>query len=105
MYFKNMIEDYEMFRKILCNEYPYILVDEYQDTNKNVIESLERLIVYTKDNHINFCIGYYGDEMQANLQTFIDQTLKKYPSLKADDINIMINLHIKKSPLTLRRKT
>lgn len=36
--------------------------------------------------------NFNGDEMQANLQTFIDQTLKKYPSLKADDINIMINL-------------
>ena len=81
MYFKNMIEDYEMFRKILCNEYPYILVDEYQDTNKNVIESLERLIVYAKDNHINFCIGYYGDEMQAIYKENNDDMINLNPLL------------------------
>ena len=81
-YFKNMIEDYEMFRKILCNEYPYILVDEYQDTNKNIIEGLEILIGYANDNYLDFCVGYYGDEMQAiykdNNDDMLNLTSKLY---------------------------
>ena len=81
MYFKNMIEDYERFRKIICDEYPYILVDEYQDTNKNVIEGIEKLIVYANSNRINFCTGYYGDEMQAIYKENNDDMINLNPLL------------------------
>lgn len=64
-YFKRLINDYDTLKKIMCDAYPYILIDEYQDTNPVVIEALEKLIDYSKEKELKFSVGCYGDEKQA----------------------------------------
>ncbi|MDQ1771018.1 AAA family ATPase [Labilibaculum sp. A4] len=57
-----MFEKYPSLSGILKDKFKFIFIDEYQDTNKLVIEIfLEHLIKSTKSN----IIGLFGDSMQA----------------------------------------
>ena len=60
-YSQKLIASYAMLQKIISDRYPYILVDEYQDTNPKVIEILATLSEYAGRNLL---IGYYGDKKQ-----------------------------------------
>lgn len=50
----------EKFRTIIKNQYPVILIDEYQDTNKDFVKVLEPLYL---SNEIPL-IGFFGDPWQ-----------------------------------------
>lgn len=65
-YSKVMIEQYDKLKDIIIDTYPYIFVDEYQDTNKKVIEILSFIEERSKNsgrNHSLF-VGYFGDSVQ-----------------------------------------
>lgn len=65
-YSKVMIEQYDKLKDIIIDTYPYIFVDEYQDTNKKVIEILSSIEERSKNsgrNHSLF-VGYFGDSVQ-----------------------------------------
>lgn len=47
---------------ILKDKFHFIFIDEYQDTNKNVIEIL---LVHLKQSEKKNIIGFFGDSMQA----------------------------------------
>lgn len=55
-----LILENETLRKILSQKYPYIFVDEAQDTFSNVVDSLNKLC---EDEGLPL-IGYFGDPMQ-----------------------------------------
>jgi DNA helicase-2/ATP-dependent DNA helicase PcrA len=55
-----LIQENEPLRKILGQKYPYIFVDEAQDTFSNVVEALNKLC--EKDGLP--IVGYFGDPMQ-----------------------------------------
>jgi len=50
-----------LFQQIIINKYPIILIDESQDTKKELIEAFFRLQSLNKDN---FSLGLFGDTMQ-----------------------------------------
>ncbi|MFL1389243.1 MULTISPECIES: ATP-dependent helicase [Pseudomonas] len=50
-----------LLRKILWNKFPVLLIDESQDTNK---ELLEALIATQQESPFKFCLGLFGDMMQ-----------------------------------------
>ncbi len=51
----------ELMQKLLITQYPILLIDESQDTKKELIESLLKLqLVYSS----KFCLGLFGDTMQ-----------------------------------------
>jgi len=59
-----LIDNYDLVKQILIDKYPYILVDEYQDTHTNVVKILNLLSQYSiQINHKSF-IGYFGDTTQ-----------------------------------------
>lgn len=60
---KLIMENPQMCRIIIDN-YPYILIDEYQDTSENVIKIMKTLDDYAKSNKRNFVVGYFGDSVQ-----------------------------------------
>ncbi|MBY5494032.1 UvrD-helicase domain-containing protein [Rhizobium leguminosarum] len=55
------IETKPSMRAVLVNKYPFLLVDESQDTNKGLLESLFALAAANKGK---FGIGLFGDTMQ-----------------------------------------
>lgn len=59
-----LIEDYKLLRQIIINKYPYILVDEYQDTNVNVVKIMNLLSEYATEKDYSLFIGYFGDTAQ-----------------------------------------
>lgn len=65
-YSKVMIEQYDKLKDIIIDTYPYIFVDEYQDTNKKVIEILSSIEERSKNSGRNhsFFVGYFGDSVQ-----------------------------------------
>lgn len=65
-YSKTIIQRYDILKDIIIDTYPYIFVDEYQDTNKKVIEilnSIEQRSITSGRNH-SFFIGCFGDSVQ-----------------------------------------
>jgi len=55
-----LILENEILRRIMGQKYPYILVDEAQDTFSNVVEALNKLC---EKNGLPV-VGYFGDPMQ-----------------------------------------
>lgn len=50
----------ETMQQILINKFPIMLIDESQDTKKELVDAL----LYVYENHKNWAIGMFGDTMQ-----------------------------------------
>ncbi|WP_077369223.1 UvrD-helicase domain-containing protein [Anaerosalibacter sp. Marseille-P3206] len=59
-----MVEKYDLLKQIIIDKYPYIFIDEYQDTNIKVVEIMNYLQNYAIKIHHNIFIGYFGDIAQ-----------------------------------------
>lgn len=64
IYSLKLIEKYPLLRKVIIDRYPYIFIDEYQDTNENVVRIMKLLDEFAKEREGDFLIGYFGDELQ-----------------------------------------
>jgi len=51
----------EKFRKLLTNRFPIILIDEYQDTNKELADAIVSHLI---DSDYDIMIGLFGDHWQ-----------------------------------------
>ena len=49
-----------LLRQLVAKRFPYIFVDESQDTNQEVVEALRRI----SGEHPGLCVGFFGDPMQ-----------------------------------------
>jgi DNA helicase-2/ATP-dependent DNA helicase PcrA len=59
---RRIFEDNPLMSRIVGARYPYIFVDEYQDTSKSAIEILVAHVL--KANLGRFVIGFFGDKLQ-----------------------------------------
>jgi len=57
-----IFEENPLMSRILAARYPYIFVDEYQDTSESVIDILVDHVL--KANQSNLLIGFFGDKFQ-----------------------------------------
>lgn len=57
----DFIETKPSMQAILTNRYPFLLIDESQDTNKALLEAF---ISLAKENEGRFAVGLFGDMMQ-----------------------------------------
>lgn len=60
-YFNKMFNKYSLLKKIISSKYPFLLIDEYQDTDDMVVSCVSKLI---ESEEINILVGFYGDEVQ-----------------------------------------
>lgn len=74
---KLVFEANPLLTTIIVDKYPYILVDEYQDTAKETIETLVNIALCGNEKF--FLLGFYGDSHQkiygngvGSLQEYID---------------------------------
>lgn len=63
-YGKQLICKYDTLKKIVIDRYPYIFIDEYQDTIENVVQIINHIDIYSKANEHKIFIGYFGDSAQ-----------------------------------------
>lgn len=63
-YALKMIKAYSLLRRVILDSYPYILIDEYQDTNRSVVEMMKFIEDHAKSIQRKLFIGYYGDTAQ-----------------------------------------
>lgn len=57
-----LIERYPLLKKIICDSYDFILIDEYQDTNKKIMDIFIEIASSPKNSIV---LGLFGDSMQG----------------------------------------
>lgn len=63
-YSNKMFEKYHILRRIVIDKYPYIFVDEYQDTNPLIVNVMSLLSQTAQEIDHPLFVGYYGDSAQ-----------------------------------------
>lgn len=59
------VEAHPLLRQVVASRFPFIFVDESQDTNPEVVEALRSIAA----EHPRFCVGFFGDPMQKIYMT------------------------------------
>lgn len=59
-----LIQKYPKMRQIVIDSYPYILIDEYQDTANTVVAIMNAVEQYAKEINHEIFIAYFGDSVQ-----------------------------------------
>lgn len=57
----HLIAERPLFRTLLARQFPFVFVDESQDTTTEVIEALKTV---ERELGVTFCLGFFGDPMQ-----------------------------------------
>lgn len=68
-YTERIIYENDLLKQLISDQYPFILVDEYQDTNPLVVKTLSMVDKYSKKISHVFVVGYYGDIKQNIYET------------------------------------
>ena len=63
-YALSMVKSYDLLKRVVFDSYPYILIDEFQDTNQKVIEIMQLIDTKAKAIGRKIFIGYFGDSEQ-----------------------------------------
>jgi DNA helicase-2/ATP-dependent DNA helicase PcrA len=80
-----MFKRYDKLCKILRDCYPFILVDEYQDTQPQVVDILLNQLTKTGSSNV---IGFFGDAMQA----IYDSGVGDLDSYKGDAVGEVVEV-------------
>lgn len=85
-YGRRIIEEYDsydIFKKIIIDRYPLVFIDEYQDTNEQVVKIFKTLSLFAKEKKYIFTVGYFGDIIQSIYDTGIGERIDEiHPDLK-----------------------
>jgi len=85
-YTYQVINKYKRVRQIIIDKYPYIIVDEYQDTDEYVVKILKLLSDYSEQINHNLFIGYFGDIAQNIYDTGVgNKIFELHPNLISID--------------------
>lgn len=63
---------------LIVDSTPYIFIDEYQDTNINIIKTLQLIANHSTNTQRKCCIGYFGDTMQNIYSDGIGRGIENY---------------------------
>jgi len=78
-----IIEKHKLLQQIIIDKYPYFLIDEYQDTDKQVVEIMSLLSSCSANINHNLFIGYFGDPAQNIYDGGVGKNIKElHPNLK-----------------------
>lgn len=71
-----MVARYPRLRQIIIDQYPYFMVDEYQDTSENVVKILNLLDTYGKEIGHEIFVAYFGDSVQSIYEDGVGNRIK-----------------------------
>lgn len=78
-----IIKSHKVLQQIIIDQHPYFLIDEYQDTEKTVIEIMSILTQRSKEINHPFFVGYFGDPAQNIYDGGIGKNISEmHPNLK-----------------------
>ncbi len=60
-----IIKQYDLLKQIIIDKYPFVFIDEYQDTDEHVVNIMSILHEYASKQSRNFFVGYFGDTAQS----------------------------------------
>lgn len=63
-YSLKIIEKYDLLKQIIIDRYPFVFIDEYQDSDEKVALIMSHLEKYSKRIGHKWFIGYFGDSAQ-----------------------------------------
>lgn len=63
LYCKNIITSHNLLKRLFSDRYPYVLVDEYQDTDEKVVAIIDSVRKYSNTKK-NLVVGFFGDSLQ-----------------------------------------
>lgn len=69
---------YPVMLDIIMDKYPYIFIDEFQDTSPSIIQLLNKASLRSKNRNRDICIGYFGDTVQGIYEKGIGNKLNIY---------------------------
>ena len=72
-----MIKKFDLLKQIIIDKYPYIFIDEYQDTDEKVIKIMNLLDEYSKKINHKFYVGYFGDYVQNIYDSGVGEQIKE----------------------------
>lgn len=75
-----LIQRYDLVKQITIDQYPYILIDEYQDTSRDVIGIMSSLDDYANKINRKLFIGYFGDTVQNIYEYGVGKNLEEIHS-------------------------
>ena len=82
-YALKMVKTYDLLKRVILDSYPYILIDEYQDTNRSVVEIMKLIEDHAKSIQRKLFIGYFGDTAQNIYEDGVGNDLiSVHPGLK-----------------------
>lgn len=82
-YALKMIQNYSLLKRVILDSYPYILIDEYQDTNESVVNMMKLIENHGKSIQRKLFIGYFGDPAQNIYEDGVGSDLiSAHPGLK-----------------------
>lgn len=77
-YSNSIIKSNDIIKQFFCDKYPFILVDEYQDTDELVIELLKYIDDFSKNIEHYFILGFFGDTKQNIYDKGVGRDFNKY---------------------------
>lgn len=63
-YCRQIFMESDEIKRIFIDKYPYIFIDEYQDTHIDVVTAIEDVLKAAEKTNRNFLVGYFGDKAQ-----------------------------------------
>ncbi|HEO7931683.1 TPA: ATP-dependent helicase [Streptococcus agalactiae] len=63
LYCRNIITSQNLLKRLFSDRYPYVLVDEYQDTDEKVVDIIDSIRKFTICKK-NFVVGFFDDTLQ-----------------------------------------
>lgn len=78
LYSYQIICKYNELKRFIIDKYPFIFVDEYQDTSEIVVTILTKIANYSNEINHPIFIGYFGDSVQNIYDTGIGIKIEEY---------------------------
>lgn len=77
-YAHKLFHKYSLLKRLCIDKHPYLLIDEYQDSNQSIIEILNSLHQHAKEKKLPCFIGYFGDPSQNIYEDGIGSRLQAF---------------------------
>jgi len=98
----SIIRKYDLLKQIIIDQYPFVFIDEYQDSDEKIVLLMSYLENYSKKIGHKWFIGYFGDSAQniyddgvggrvTDIHTGLDSINKEFNRRSTKEIIEVIN--------------